>query len=359
MRILILTAIPFWHPGTSELIEVLSKRGVIIEAADIFHGYFIDQNGIKHDLVKLNGIFRRIYLKLFRKKITKRIVKDFDILDIHFVEPLYTKYLLKVENKIICTLFGSDLFRTSARQKADQYPLFQKADRIVLSKNMVPYFLEHFSDVNHEKFLFNQYGSKRLDLIAKVERKKLKKPYFVCCGYNEKREQQHMQLIDELLKLSEDQKQKMHFLFPMTYGDDFQNRVAVKNKLLNSGLNYTIYENRLNDQEIADLRLKSCITINTQTTDALASSIKEAMVAGNVMLIGEWLPYDIYQEMGVYYKQINFNNLTKILQATIDDIENEYQKSSKNTPIIMNFASWDKLAENWVSGYKELLNECQ
>lgn len=357
MRILILTAIPFWHPGTGELINELKRRGLFVEAADIFHGYLIDQQGVQHDLVNLKGIFRRIYLKLFRKKITKELIKKYDILDIHFVEPLYANYLLDADKKIICTLFGSDLFRTSPEKKAAQYPLFQKADRILLSKNMVPYFTEHFKEVDQGKFLYNQYGSKRLDLIAEEEPNSLDKPFYICCGYNEKREQQHLQIIEELMKLSDQTKQDLHFLFPMTYGDDNENKLAVKSKLANSDLNYTIYENRMNDREIADLRLKSCITINTQTTDALASSIKEAMVAGNIMLIGEWLPYDIYRELGVYYKEVNFGNLAAKLQLTLEELKEEREKSIKNAPLIMNFASWNKLAEKWISDYKALFNE--
>lgn len=356
MRILILTAIPFWHPGTGELISELQRKGIFVEAADIFHGHLIDQEGVQHDLVKLKGILRRAYLKLFRKRITKRLIEKYDILDIHFVEPLYSKYLLNADNKIICTLFGSDLFRTSPDKKALQYPLFQKADRIILSKNMVPYFEQHF-DLDESKFLYNQYGSKRLDLIAEREPNELEKPYYICCGYNDKREQQHLEIIEELIKLSDQTKQDVHFLFPMTYGGDNENKLAVKNKLAKSDLTYTIYEDRMNDQEIADLRLKSCITINTQTTDALASSIKEAMVAGNIMLIGEWLPYEIYRELGVYYKSINFVELATTLQMTIDQIRDERKKSIRNAPIIMNFASWENLSEKWISDYKALFNE--
>ena len=35
MRILILTAIPFWHPGTNELIEELRTKGIRVDALDI------------------------------------------------------------------------------------------------------------------------------------------------------------------------------------------------------------------------------------------------------------------------------------------------------------------------------------
>jgi len=38
MRVLILTAIPFWHPGTQELIDRLKSNSIEVEALDIFHG---------------------------------------------------------------------------------------------------------------------------------------------------------------------------------------------------------------------------------------------------------------------------------------------------------------------------------
>jgi len=367
MRIVLLTAIPFWHPGTSELINELRKEEFSVVALDIFHGrLFTEQNESINILpFKLKGVWARIYLYLFRKKIIQRIIRHDDILDIHFVEPYYSKYLLDLNNKLICSLFGSDLFRTSQDQKKMQIPLFNKADRIVLSKNMLPYFEENFGSMPN-KYCFNQYGSNRLDEIIK-QKKQFQKAeiksnwnipldkIILTIGYNNKKEQQHLSIITELQKLPSSIIKSTFLIFPLTYGDcGFEYLSAIKVALEKTSFSYLLLEKSLSDQEIVDFRLLSDITINMQTTDALASSIKEAFAAGDMLLIGEWLPYNIYDDLGVHYQKINFNNLATSIIETISNLNDSKIQLDKNTQIIENFASWSFLIKDWTKLYKTL-----
>jgi hypothetical protein len=63
-------------------------------------------------------------------------------------------------------------------------------------------------------------------------------------------------------------------------------------RIRNFGINNLVIEERVNDFELAEIRFVSDITINMQTTDALANSIKEAIAAQNILIVGDWLPYD-------------------------------------------------------------------
>jgi glycosyltransferase involved in cell wall biosynthesis len=356
MRILILTSIPFWHPGTNELIDLLGKRSIPVDALDIFHGRFINCDGQQVELVKLPDFLKRIYLKIFRKRLLKKIAVNYDIVDIHFVEPFYSKYVLDLPNKLVCTLFGSDLFRTTDAQKQMQFPLFEKADGIILSQNMLTYFETHFKPYP-SKYNFCQYGSKRLDLVARINRSQEKSTIkYIACGYNNKHQQQHLKILEELEPLPEDWKKRIHLIFPMTYGDDDANKFAVQNRLKELDFSFTIYEERLNDSEIIDLWLRSDVMINTQTTDALASSIKEAFAAGTVLLIGEWLPYSIYKDLGIYYKTITFVSLREELIKCLNNLDEEKQKSADNRDKILEFASWSSLIEDWIKVYNNVLS---
>lgn len=362
MRILILTAIPFWHPGTGELIEQLRENGIEVEALDIFHGTKIDTKGRQVDLLKMKGILRKIYLKFFRKSFTRKHISTDQIIDIHFVEPLYSKYLLDLPNKIICTLFGSDLFRTTNEQKNQQAPLFERADGILLSKNMIPFFEKYFPAYT-DKYILNQYGSKRIDVITSKLNDHVQPVSFrfpsdkkvVCIGYNGKKEQQHLEIIKELAKDS-DLLKKIHLVIPMTYGVKGDYADSVYNQLKKLNCSFDLIRDRLSDHEITDLWLSTDININMQTTDALASSIKEAMSAGNIMLIGEWLPYDIYREIGIVYEEVNFENLTLKLNSTIDNFDDLHASNQKNPEIISGFASWSSLIKSWIASYERILN---
>jgi hypothetical protein len=369
MKILILTAIPFWHPGTQELIDQLRERGIQVEALDIFSGKALDSNNNIKELIKLPSFLKRIYLKLFRKSFTSKHIPKDAIVDIHFVEPFYTKYILGIPNKLICTLFGSDLFRTNSDQKEMQKALFERTDRILLSQNMVPYFEEHFG-VMKNKYIFNQYGSKRIDLVYKGLKTSrisdLRRKYkidagkiAITCGYNAKMEQQHIKIIDELNQLPKVLRDQIHVLFPLTYGGNQDYIDEIETKISSTGIDYTFFTKRLSDLELTNLRIVSQVSINTQTTDALASSVKEAFVAGDVLLVGDWLPYEIYQELGVFYLKTNFRTLTEDLTHTLKDIDNLQEKAVMNAEIIRNFASWNSLINQWVKDYESLNNEGQ
>ncbi len=367
-----MTPIPFWHPGTGELIEQLKAKGVNVWAFDIFNGRIIDDEGTRHDFKPdyLKGFSGKIYLRLFRKRLIKKHIKDGDIIDIHFVEPAYAKYLDTLNSKkikLIATLFGSDLFRTSESKKKLQAPIFKEADAVVLSENMIPYFEEHFSGYS-DKFYLNQYGSLRLDLIDEKiltsDREKFREKYgidedkiVISCGYNAKREQRHLKILDEIDKFAEVDKQRLFLVLSLTYGVD-ESGVdyinLIKEKLENVGIKNLCIENRLTDEEIAEIRIISDITVNMQTTDALASSIKEAMVAGDIMLVSEWLPYEIYKNLEVFYLTTSFENLYEDLRYILDNFSELRERSKANREKILNFASWKVLINDWIKFYKEI-----
>lgn len=369
MNVTILTPIPFWHPGTQELIDELRNQKINVRALDIFHGKIVDydntQINLKPSFVK--GISAKVYMRLFRKRMILKHVNDGDIIDIHFVEPAYGRYvttLKKKRIKLIATLFGSDLFRTNQEQKEDQKIIFETADAIVLSKNMVPHFQNYFPGLE-EKFRFNQYGSLRLDLIDSLNSSSNKKKYrekygisdekiVISCGYNNKKEQQHIKLLDAIDHLSETKKKSLFLVLLMTYGDEEEEYLKqIREKLADLNIPSLCFENRLTDQELAEIRIISDITINTQTTDALASSIKEAMVAGDVMLIGDWLPYDIYRDLGAFYLTTSLEELSERLEYLLDNFDELCENSKKNKQLILDFASWNILIRGWIKLYKE------
>ncbi len=369
MRIIILTAIPFWHPGTSELIHHLKEKGIDVTALDIFHGKGFNEKGEIVNLLpfKMTGLAAKIYLKIFRKSFAKKHTRSADILDLHFVEPAYSKYIPGLGKKFICTLFGSDLFRTNDVAKNEQRVLFDKCSGILLSKNMVPYFEEHFGD-RSDKYQFNQYGSARIDSVYEgvrsLNKSEIQKNWnipegktVVTIGYNGKPEQQHLKVLEQLEALSDDEKSQLYLMFPMTYGGDETYWSSVKEKVESLEIDHSILLNRLSDEEITELRIISDISINTQTTDALASSVKEAMVSGDILLVGDWLPYDIYKEMGVFYQTTDFESLTTNFQKILKDVDKLQEQSVKNADIIRKFASWNVLIDQWISDYQRLYNE--
>ena len=89
----------------------------------------------------------------------------------HYVDSFYKnfiKILQYKEVKLITTFLGSDLFRqTHNKQTKWQLKILNFSKRIVIGENMINYFNLIFPGLEN-KIYFNQYGSKRLELINRM-----------------------------------------------------------------------------------------------------------------------------------------------------------------------------------------------
>mgnify|MGYP001142528313 CR=1 FL=1 len=229
----ILTPIPFWHPGTQELIDGLKQNNFEVVALDIWSFNYYDENQQIVNLVPkfFRGRLERIYKRVFRNKIIKKYINKDQIVDIQWCGHYYSKYidLIKASSrKLYATLFGSDLYRNSNENRLVQRKIFEVADKIVMGINMKEEFEVYFKGFTN-KILFAQFGSKRLDLINDLiqsyDQLATKKKYhipqsktIVTVGYNSKPEQQHIVFFDMLKKISLDVKDKIFLIIPLTYG---------------------------------------------------------------------------------------------------------------------------------------------
>src|SRR3989304_10346614 len=102
-----------------------------------------------------------------------------------------------------------------------------------------------------------------------------------------------------------------------------------------SNLNYKIMKSMLNIEDIARLRLIANIVLNIQTTDQLSASVQEHLFAGNIVIVGKWLPYDIYDEMGIFFVRAgDLNTLGKKLVDCIINHDEMVKKCINNAEII-------------------------
>lgn len=370
MKIVILTAIPYWNIGTQELIDNLREHKLDVFALDIFSGKFQDENNNIQNLIPKSNFpwIDKLLNKLLRPYLFKKFCKNADVIDIHFVDKSYKKILsyLGSRQKLVCSLFGSDLYRTNSQFKKEQSLIFERSNCIIMGENMVDYFNECFPE-NECKIQFTQYGSKRIDLISQEysEQKKLelKKRYgidptkiVVTCGYNAIKEQQHLKIISHINSLSEEIQRKLHLFVPLTYGGDLGNIEEINKALERQKISYHCFVSHLSDIELMEIRIVSDVTINMQTTDALSSSVKEALVAQNLLIVGDWLPYNVYRELGVYYLTSSFDNLCSNIEHGLSLYANEKNRLIVNSKLISNYASWKVLTPQWVNIYNSLIS---
>jgi len=372
-RIVILTPIPFWHPGTLELINKLRENNLTVCSLDIWSLKFYDEKGYYHNLCPgiLKGLLLKLYIQLNRRRVIKKIIRKSDIVDIQWCGHYYADYMdviKKSAQKVIATLFGSDFYRNTLEEKKIQSKIFDCADKVVIGPNMKEDFMKYFSSFE-SKIEYGQYGSVRLDLIDELNTEKInsdiRQKYGVglnkiitTVGYNAKPEQQHIFFLDLLMLLSEEEKSKITLLLPLTYGGTDEYIQTLKEKLNILNIDYlwidrsmTTREKWLTDKELAEIRVISDITVNIQTTDALSSSIKEALLAGDVVITGDWLPYKIYEDLDAFIIRCKKEELLKAYKDVVKQYHIYQMHTFQNKSIILNFASWKKLVPEFINRY--------
>lgn len=365
-RIIILTPIPFWHPATKEFMDEIESKGHEISALDIWNFKLYLNNEII-DLIPT--LFRnktaRLYKRIFKKRIIKKHITPNQIVDIQWCGHYYSKYIKTIHKqslKTFATLFGSDLYRTKAADRTEQRKIFETVDYIVMGVNMDDKFLEYFPGLEN-KIKYAQYGSNRLELIdqmqnsinrdeIKTELNISKNKTIVTLGYNAKPEQQHTIFLELLKNLHEDIKNSLVLIVPLTYGREYPEYLKnLKELLAKSGVEYILLENRLTDQELVKTKIVSDITINLQTTDALASSVKEAFASFDVVIVGDWLPYDIYKNLGIYFVSCSLKKLEENFLSVLKNLNDQKEKCKHNKQKTLEFASWKYLIPQFIDNY--------
>lgn len=346
-------------------------------------GYAIDVFDTEHLRLYRNGVVIKQYI-LFDKlkdikipKISKYIrrfcyyycfckIEKYEIIVIFYLSSLfsYQSKILKAKSKLLIILYaGSDFYRATRGKKEKDKTILNICDKIVLASDRHKAdFNVFYKNIYNHKIVYAGLGLDELDSIDKnidlYSKKEIKK-YFdiplgsiiVTIGYNGIKEQQHLKIINAIKnnKYNKD----IFYLFPMTYSLQKDYKLELENRLNELGFKYLIIDTYLNNDDIAKIKIISDIVINLQISDAASRSLLEYIYSGNIMLVADWLPYEYWQEMGINYYTINFNNLSSTLEKVIENLRLEKNKCKDHKNIIKNNWSWDVKINEWIKLFEQ------
>lgn len=298
------------------------------------------------------------------------IARNYDILDIQSV---FVYDFLTIANichkkgmRIKTHIWGSDLFRETIDQRIWHDEIYKHSDKIQVStENAVSYFKKIYSQYA-DKLIRIPYGLDQFDLLDKMleDSSSIDVSFFdkqtdgkmiVTCGYNGRKEQQHMLILEAIEKLPIELKQKIFLFFPMTYLLEEEYYHQINEKLKTLQIPYQIQRERLSLNQNLSMRIKTDIVVNIQTTDGLAASLQEHLYCGNVLLAGDWLPYDIYLDNGIYYCKTSIENLSYNLQSVIENYPVYQQRCWNNRKALYNLTSWTAVAPQWKTMYEKMM----
>lgn len=384
MRIILIFKLDVKNIQFYEFVEQLHKLGKEIKVYDFVGSkrydpvtkqvqYFNPFFGAKH-ILRIKHI-RYIFKPLINKMVINREFKKDDIVNLHYVHPVHSKYAALIKKKVklfLITFWGGDLLLANDNILTKYIPLLENCDIICGPPESKIKFLniyEKYNERNNTNYNFDEkirsifFGISIFDHINKVNSTSIinfkekydlpkKDTIYITIGYNASPHQQHKLLIDQLKNLNKKLRDKIFLLIPLTYGPDEKYKKEVINHIKKSGINHHIFSNYIDMQELANLRIISNIFLSIQVDDGFSASVSESIFANNVVLVGDWLRYGIYEDWGIIIYRVNMESYERKLIDIIENLDDYLQQINGNSQIIYDKLSWNAMLPKWKELYE-------
>lgn len=348
----------------NRLLEEMNKKGLNMDAFNM-HKLQFHINRKKSLIYKFLSFLQHFFLlrlfikRFFYSSILHKLSLKTKLIDIHFFSRNYVRFLEHYNSPYKLTIWGSDFNRELPYWQERKREIYKRASIIqVATKEMKNSLL------SYEKSLVNkiQVCNFGVSLLTQIEEFRsfvnidsLKKDRIVItCGYNGTKGQQHLKIFNAISHLPKKLKEKLYLQIPLTYGLSRKYRKNIKSALALLNCPYKLYLSRLSDNDLAKLRLRTDITINMQITDALSASLIEHLYSGNILIVGDWLPYGLFDEAKVFYLKSSIEELPSVLECAINDIDNNKLNAKDNLHIIESLFSWSSVSLKQANLYKSL-----
>ncbi len=220
------------------------------------------------------------------------------------------------------TFWGSDLLQTAGLETYQaQLELLNKANLITIqSLDMREILLAKYGRALKDKVRLSFYGiaDARFDHLDRGRNNlalqaQLRREWnipadkiVVIIGYAGAKGMQHLAVLKELETLPPEERNGLHLVFPMTYGNsDAAYFEAVKQALAKTPFGTTHLTTYLSDEQIGIFYNLADLFINVRETDACNASMLELMYLNKVCIVGSWLPYGLVRREGIRYIEID------------------------------------------------------
>ena len=289
-----------------------------------------------------NFIERHFFYRLIR-----RVAKDYDIIDVQSLfKPMYG-YLVpqfkRMGKKVKIHIWGTDFYKYSFEPNHAKWQTvaLRDADIIhVATETMKSDFINRFPEFT-SKIRTGVFGNQHLDDLMEFaknpERTDLsfvkencQNKIIVTCGYNARSRHQHLKMIDAIDKLPRNIQDRIFVVFPMTYLRENAYLTQVQTALNKVHFKYAIINDFLSENQLFSLRSLTDLYINVIKSDALSSSTQEHLFSGNVVIVGDWLPYNIFEENGLFYIKTSLTKLYDNIHYAIAHIDELKKRCTEN-----------------------------
>lgn len=286
---------------------------------------------------------------------------QYDVAQLLWIEEIWAYFSEEIRskfNRLNLCVGGSDFYRASKEDLIYKKKLIDCADNISAETTQTISDFAGFYGINNNEIKLIPFGLEVINYVDKIEepeieiRKKFGIPLdkiVVTCGHNAIQAHQHLKLIESLKGVKKECKDKVIFVFPMTYPSgrtEYINKVT--EKLEESDLPYKVITEFMDFRTMAQYALLSDIMIHVQTTDQLSSTMLEEMYTGSVVIAGEWLPYKMLHDRNIYFLDAeSIQDAVDKMEVVVKNIEEYKGKCAENKNLIWKNHSWNALVSKW------------
>lgn len=333
-------------------------------------------------LKKIKGV--RVFFKPFYTWFSlyiflKKNHTKYDIIHFKWLIPgviLFPRKTKAFGKKIVATFWGGELESQKILYSSKLYKFLLKKFicNVDVVANNLDKIKEYTNNIKKDTSIYQyaKYGSSIIQEIKNLsinESKNISKlkiglpenKITIAIGYSGKSIHQHIKIINTLCTNINfyNKKDNYVFILQMNYGanDSYINKVVTL--LKNYNLKYLFLTTNMSEIDIARLRNATDIMIQLSKFDGLSGSIIESLLAGSILISGKWLPYEIFNEKGLYYYELEKidDSLPNLILKITENIDNEF----KNCQVNKNkwqFDTWDEVIDDWINIYDNVLNKC-
>jgi glycosyltransferase involved in cell wall biosynthesis len=305
----------------------------------------------------------------------RQTLNSYDIIHLHFVsaKALLFFNIKGITAKLICSFWGSDLFRTQGLfNYYIQSKVLKKFDIIQIGPDVeyAQIFFYKFGFDYHNKIRYYKIwnSDEVLESIKNNNSPAVTGKFRKDCNipldkliiqvcHNGDKNNNHLHIIKSLSELDGDSKVKLFLILPFTYlnkDKDYYHQVI--NSLDRSGIEYKIIDKFLTVDEIGALRNSVDVFIHMPVSDGLNNTLREYVFAQKFIITGSWLPYNILRRQGAFYEIVeDFKAVKDKLCHILNNFEELKPRLNKNRNVIENHHTEHACVDDWVDTYHELL----
>ena len=364
-RVIIFFSASHQTPLMEGLCKHLRENGVFVDLFDVQKRVLYPNAPSLRS--KVFNMVVKIRISSLRKYLYCLLAKHYDIIEfqgLFWNRSLFmAKYLKSKGKRIKVQLWGSDFYRVEDYSSDWRTPIYDFVDKIqVATEQFKDNFLKVFPK-NASKVSVVPFGCEQFETLKGIIEGSVKKDLtfldhkadgkiIVACGYNGRITQQHFRIIDVIDRLPIDVKKRIFLIFPMTYLLGYEYYEYIIHLLNKINVDYQILQDRLSDIQMLSLRTISDVVINIQTTDVFAGSLQEHLMGGAVLIVGDWLPYKVYDDSGVFYIKSSIDNLYNHVYDVLVNLEDYKYQVSSNKDKVYKLSSWGSVICKWLPYYK-------